>query len=86
MIAVVRQAPREAIALKMGAQEVLNSKSVQVPERVKALTAGRGADVVIDNVGTEETVRMAIASLRPGSFINFSISSGSTGASAERFS
>ena len=65
VIAVVRQAPREAIASKMGAQEVLNSKAVQVPERVKALTEGRGADVVIDNVGTEETVRMALASLRP---------------------
>ncbi|MBI2256382.1 MAG: NADPH:quinone oxidoreductase family protein [Proteobacteria bacterium] len=40
-----------AIAAKHGADDVIDYKSEDVRERVKALTAGRGADVVYDPVG-----------------------------------
>jgi S-(hydroxymethyl)mycothiol dehydrogenase len=48
-----------AIARELGATEVVNSRSTDPVEAVRALTGGFGADVVIDAVGIPETYRQA---------------------------
>lgn len=57
---------RLAVAKRMGADEVLNSGTQDVPERVRAMTGGQGADLAFDAVGLEPTIRSAIYSLRKG--------------------
>ncbi len=49
-----------ALAKRLGAKEVINSKSEDVTERVKALTDGLMADVVIEAVGSPITYVTAI--------------------------
>ncbi len=66
VISVGRRAVRLELAKKMSADHVINSAEQNVPEAVKALTAGVGVDVVIDNVGSNETLLHGIGSLRPG--------------------
>jgi NADPH2:quinone reductase len=51
VIATAGGADKCAIAAKHGADDTIDYKSEDVRERVKALTAGRGADVVYDPVG-----------------------------------
>ncbi|MBQ5623423.1 MAG: zinc-binding alcohol dehydrogenase family protein [Alistipes sp.] len=49
-----------SLAKRLGAKEVINSKSENVIERVKALTDGLMADVVIEAVGSPITYTTAI--------------------------
>jgi NADPH2:quinone reductase len=49
----------------LGADEVIDYKSSDFVARCKELTAGRGADVVLDTVG-DETFRSSIECVRPG--------------------
>ncbi len=51
VIATAGGADKCAVARKHGADETIDYKAEDVRERVKALTAGRGADVVYDPVG-----------------------------------
>lgn len=51
VIATAGGADKCAIAKKHGADEIIDYKAEDVRERVKALTNGRGADVVYDPVG-----------------------------------
>jgi L-iditol 2-dehydrogenase len=55
-----------AVAREMGAHHVVNAKTGDVPSAVKALTDGRGADVALEAVGVEATVRSAVMSVRKG--------------------
>lgn len=52
------------LAVQVGADHVLQSNDA-VPSAVKELTHGRGADVVLDFVGAEQTIKAAMASARP---------------------
>ena len=60
---------RLGVAREVGASDVLNSSSADVPAAVKALTEGRGADVAFDAVGIEATIRSAIATVRKGATV-----------------
>ena len=51
---------------KMGADVALDFTKVDVVDEVKRLTAGYGADVAIEALGTQETFEKALRSLRPG--------------------
>lgn len=51
VIATAGGADKCAIATAHGADEVIDYKTADIRERVKALTAGRGVDVVYDPVG-----------------------------------
>lgn len=51
VIATARGAERTAIAAAHGADHVIDSEAPDLVDRVKALTAGRGVDVVFDPVG-----------------------------------
>jgi len=57
---------RLAVAAKLGAQRVLNSGREDVLAAVRAMTGGRGAEVVVDAVGARETRRLAVSAARPG--------------------
>jgi len=55
-----------AVAREMGAHHTFNPKTSDIPASVKALTSGRGADVALECVGIEATVRSAVLSVRKG--------------------
>lgn len=57
---------RQQVALKMGADIVLDPAKVNVAEEVHRLTDGRGADVAIEALGKQATFESALRSLRPG--------------------
>ena len=54
------------LAKELGADVGLNPKTCNVPDEVKRLTAGRGADVALEVVGATVTINTAIDSLRKG--------------------
>ena len=56
---------RLAMAQRMGADVVLDYRSVDVVAEAQRLTGG-GADVAIEALGTQETFESALRSLRPG--------------------
>ena len=56
---------RRRIAKHLGANVVIDPTKESLSERVKALTAGRGADVVCEAVGKPELVAEAIALTKP---------------------
>ena len=60
----VRPAPL-AIAKTFGATDTIDGAG-DVPAAVRSLTAGRGADIVFDTVGSPATLAAAIASARKG--------------------
>ena len=57
---------RLAMSQQMGADVVLDFTNVDVFEEVKRLTGGRGADVAIEALGTQQTFETALRCLRPG--------------------
>jgi len=63
-IGVVSTAEKAEIARGFGAQHVVNRKTEDVAERVKALTAGRGVDLIADPVAGP-TVAGNLAMLAP---------------------
>jgi propanol-preferring alcohol dehydrogenase len=64
VLAVVRQKARGDIASKIGADFIINSETEKVGDAVRRLTGKNGVDIVIDNVGSADTVKLAIDSLR----------------------
>ena len=54
-----------AFAKKVGADEVIHASREKVPDAVKQLTGGMGADRVINLVGTGDSVLTALDSLAP---------------------
>ena len=54
------------VALQLGAEAALNPKKQDVLAAVQHMTRGRGADVVVDAVGTAETRQQAISMARRG--------------------
>lgn len=53
-------------ARRLGADVGLNPKSVDVPDAVRELTGGRGADHAMEVVGATEPIRTAVAATRKG--------------------
>lgn len=56
-------------AMELGASAVINGKKESVEERIKELTKGKGADLVIETAGTEITTRQAIHIAKKGANI-----------------
>ena len=72
VIAIGRRPSQLERATRMGADEVvLNDEGADVVTPVKALTGGRGADVVIEAVGLPEVWQLALQLLRRGGVVNF---------------
>jgi L-iditol 2-dehydrogenase len=66
VIAVDLDDAKLEVARQLGADVVLNPKSVDVPARVAELTGGHGADVAIEAVGAASPIKTAILSVRKG--------------------
>jgi L-iditol 2-dehydrogenase len=72
VIAIGRRQLQLERAERMGADElILNDGETGVVEAVRGMTAGRGADVVIEAVGLPEIWQLAIKLLRRGGIVNF---------------
>ena len=56
-------------ALELGADGVINGAEEDVEERMKELTKGAGADLVVETAGTEITTRQAIRVAKKGANI-----------------
>ena len=61
IIAVDTAEPKRALAAELGADLVLDPLSVDVPAEVKAFAGGEGAAAVLDFVGADSTIAMALA-------------------------
>ncbi len=71
VIATGKRPNQLALAAKMGADHVIDSTYSNVVEQVLKITNGRrGADVVIEAVGTTETWQQAMGMVRRGGTIN----------------
>ena len=66
IIAVDLEEGRLQRAKQLGATVGLKADAVDVPEEVRKLTEGRGADVALEVVGATPTVKTAIDSVRKG--------------------
>ena len=66
VIASGRREVRLKRAKEMGADHLVNSSSQDVGEATKSLTGGSGADIVIDNVGTKDSVAQSISAVKKG--------------------
>ncbi len=72
VIAIGRRQVQLEDAKRMGAAELLSTvEQDDVPEAVRGLTDGRGADVVIEAVGKPEVWDLAVRMLRKGGTVNF---------------
>jgi L-iditol 2-dehydrogenase len=56
-------------ALTIGATDVLNPNKTNVPDAVRELTGGRGADIAFECVGYTDPVATAIYSVRKGGMV-----------------
>ena len=65
VLATSRRHQRLALAARYGAV-ALDAASGSLGAAVLELTEGEGADVVVDNIGTRESVRQGLTMLRPG--------------------
>jgi threonine dehydrogenase-like Zn-dependent dehydrogenase len=61
---------RAEVALRMGADIVLDPAVVDVVAEVKRLTGGIGADVAIEALGLQETFEAALRCVRPGGTVS----------------
>lgn len=66
IIAIDLDDGRLALAAKFGATQTFQAGNPDLPEKIRALTDGRGADAVFEVVGLPQTVRMAIDCARKG--------------------
>ncbi len=71
IIAMSRHAPRQAIAEQFGATHLVSERGDEGAEVVAEITGGAGADAVLECVGTDESMRTAVAIARPGSTVGF---------------
>ncbi|MFQ6015583.1 MAG: zinc-binding dehydrogenase [Anaerolineae bacterium] len=71
VIAIGRKSHRLEVAGQLGATHVINATEEDVVARVKDLTGGRGADVVIESVGIPEAWQTAVDMVRKGGTVVF---------------
>lgn len=66
VIVTSRQPARLQAALDQGAGRAVNPDQEDVRQAVREFTGGEGADVVMDAIGLEGTIQLALEVLRPG--------------------
>ncbi|MGD0696679.1 MAG: zinc-dependent alcohol dehydrogenase family protein [Terriglobia bacterium] len=71
VIAMSRHAPRQKLARKFGATDIVSERGDEAVARIRELTKGIGADSVLECVGTQESMMQAIGSTRPGGYIGY---------------
>ena len=71
VIAMSRHEPRQEIARRFGATDVVAARGEEGEAAVAELTGGVGADAVLECVGTDGAMSTAFAVARPGSTVGF---------------
>jgi alcohol dehydrogenase len=66
ILAVESVPARQEMALRLGAQHVIDFRSVDPVEEIMRRTGGRGVDVAIEALGSQATFESALRVLRPG--------------------
>ena len=70
IFAIESVAARAAIARKLGAEVVIDHTSEDPVAAIMRLTKGRGVDVAIEALGTQQTFEMCLEVLRPGGVLS----------------
>jgi threonine dehydrogenase-like Zn-dependent dehydrogenase len=70
IIAVDSVPERLAVAQRMGADVVIDYKKVDPVQEIMRLTGGRGVDVAIEALGTQETFESCLRVLKPGGVLS----------------
>ena len=71
IIIMSRHKTRQDLALEYGATDIVAERGDAGVARIKKLTAGVGADSVLECVGTKESMAQALECARPGSMIGY---------------
>ena len=71
VIAMSRHEPRQEIARRFGATDIVPERGEEGEARVAELTGGIGADAVLECVGNDPAMRTAFRIARPGSTVGF---------------
>ena len=71
IILMSRHQPRQQLALKFGATDIVTERGDAGVQRIKDLTDGLGAHSVIEAVGTQESMMQAIRATRPGGHVGY---------------
>jgi threonine dehydrogenase-like Zn-dependent dehydrogenase len=71
IIAMSRHEKRQKLAREFGATDIVIERGDEGVSRIKELTKGIGADLVLECVGTPESMTQALRSTRPGGHMGF---------------
>jgi threonine dehydrogenase-like Zn-dependent dehydrogenase len=71
IIVMSRHESRQKLAREFGATDIVPERGEEAVTRIKDLTAGIGADSVLECVGTQESMAQAIRSTRPGGSVGY---------------
>ncbi len=71
IVAMSRHADRQALARRFGATDIVEERGAEGIARIRELFDGVGADVVLECVGTKESMDQALRSARPGGQLGF---------------
>jgi threonine dehydrogenase-like Zn-dependent dehydrogenase len=71
IVAMSRHAPRQALARDFGATDIVEERGEDGVRRIREMFDGIGADRVLECVGTEEAMRQATRSARPGGQVGY---------------
>lgn len=71
VVAMSRHEPRQEIAKRFGATDIIPERGEEGEQRILDLTNGVGADAVLECVGTDDAMRTAFTVARPGSTVGF---------------
>ena len=71
VIAMSRHEPRQELARRFGATDIVAERGKEGCAIVTELTDGIGADAVLECVGTDESMQTAFTLARPGSTVGF---------------
>lgn len=79
VIGTVSSEEKAAVARQMGYDHVVNYRTEDFPQRVRELTAGSGADLILDSVGGEVFQQSLTCLATFGRLVNYGIASGVAG-------
>ena len=71
VIAMSRHESRQKLAREFGATDIVAERGDEGVEHIRDMTNGIGADAVLECVGTDQAMKQAISSTRPGGFVGF---------------
>ncbi|GAB2862915.1 zinc-dependent alcohol dehydrogenase family protein [Nocardioides pacificus] len=71
VVAMSRHEPRQALATQFGATHIVAERGREGGDRIKEITAGVGADAVLECVGTDQAIKTAFGVARPGAMVGF---------------